>query len=426
MSLKSFAQEDHLKHSSMPMKMKKHSYPMSAMDCSDKEVFDVTMSMCMPLPHGMPMKMVMLTGNAFAVGSTSEGPRGRNQIAGPNMFMLDTGATLADRHYINLDFMGTLERWTFPNNGYPELLQIGEKNKNGHAYLDGQHPHSSPIMGLTLSDTISLNNGKDHLKIFASPRGAATDGPIAFMHRPTGITNPDAPLGHHIGQDVGHISSTVIGTSLALKKTQYQFSIFNGTEPKPTKVDLPVSTPNSAAIRIIQEFSEKYFAMASVAHIKNPEGKGQEESGEMKPSSQWRMSASAYSKHQVNPNWSLYSAIIYGHITDYEHASRLSSVAQEFWFKSEQPSFWSRIEFVERTARHLQIPSVSNQDDAKWVSALTLGYTHRLIAFEDGELSVGTSTTKDFIAGEFEDAYAGDPWAAKVFVQFKGMKMWTF
>src|SRR5262249_45983389 len=161
------------------------------------------------------------------------------------------------------DYMGTFERWTFPDRGYPELLQIGETDENGVPFIDAQHPHSSPIMGLTLSDTIRLETSreKDYLKFFFAPRGESTDGPIAFMHRPSGMANPDAPLGHHVGQDVGHISSTVIGASLKLGETRIEASTFNGTEPEPDKVDLPLGPPNSYAVRLIEEFSPAVAAM---------------------------------------------------------------------------------------------------------------------------------------------------------------------
>ncbi|HAZ14657.1 MAG: hypothetical protein A2X86_06215 [Bdellovibrionales bacterium GWA2_49_15] len=384
-------------------------------ECSEMQVYDAAMSMCMPLPmEGMHMKMLMLTGNAFMVGQAAEGPRGRRQISGPNMLMLDAGSSLGNRHYLNLDFMTTAELWTYPDNGYPEILQIGETNKNGHPYIDAQHPHSSPIMGLTLSDTISLQNGKDHLKLFMAPRGEATEGPIAFMHRPTGIANPDAPLGHHIGQDVAHISSTVIGSSLALGTTQYQLSAFNGTEPKPGEVDLPIGRLNSGALRLIHKFTPQFMAMASAAYVQEPH------------TNLWRLSASAYGEHGLGQNWRLYSTLIYGHITDYDHVSELSSFAQEFWLKGECSRIWSRIEVLQRTAGQLDIPDIVDQDRPRWVEAFTLGYTHALITFTGGEFSLGGSVTKNLVPESFENAYRNDPWSARVFLQIQGMKMWEF
>lgn len=378
------------------------------------------MAMCMPLPmKDMPMRMFMVQGNSFFTQIFQEGPRGRNDFAIPNIFMVDVGTTIGDRHYLNLDFMGTVEKWTFPKQGYPELLQIGEENEDHIPYIDAQHPHSSPIMGLTLSDTISLGQGKDHVKVWFSPRGQATDGPIAFMHRPTGIANPDAPLGHHIGQDLGHISSTVFGASLRLGKTNFEASTFNGTEPQPTEVDLPLGKLNSYAGRVIHQFTPHLYAMASAAYVKNPEPHDPE------LDHIWRYSASLYNDHTFNSGWMIHNAFIWGLINYYDDISALNSFAEEFWLSKKQMNFWGRIEYLERTANQLEIASL-NPDDPKWVAALTLGYTHKLAKWDGFFIGLGGSVTKDFLPGEFQPAYDGEPLTAKVFLQVGGMKMWDF
>src|SRR6202008_2178954 len=94
--------------------------------------------------------------NAFGVFSALQGPRGVDKFAAPNWFMLEAGRKIDARQFINVELMGTAELWTYPWHGYPELLQVGEERSDGSAYIDAQHPHTSPIMGLTLSDTISL------------------------------------------------------------------------------------------------------------------------------------------------------------------------------------------------------------------------------------------------------------------------------
>lgn len=233
-------------------------YPQSLSDCGEMQIWDVGMNMCMPFPREeMPMRMLMLSGSLFGGETSTGGLRGRNAFFSTNMIMLDVGTTLGDRHYLNLDLMTTYEKWTLPSEGYPLLLQIGEEQASGQPFLDAQHPHSSPIMGLTLSDTIRLGEGKEEaLKIFFAPRGETTEGPVAFMHRPTGMINPDAPLGHHIGQDVGHVTSTVIGASLKLGVTRFEASTFHRAEPSPTEVDLPLGSPDSGALRIIHHFTQ--------------------------------------------------------------------------------------------------------------------------------------------------------------------------
>ena len=394
--------------------------PAGPSDCTEMQLWDVTMGMCMPFPmEGMPMKMVMLSGNSFVAAIAQQSPRGRNAIVSPNMFMVDVGTTIGGHHYLNLDFMGTIEKWTFPDGGYPELLQIGESNAQGQPYIDAQHPHSSPIMGLTLSDTIRLSNvGKNSVKLFFAPRGETTDGPVAFMHRVTGLANPDAPLGHHIAQDLGHITSTVLGASLKLGNTRIEASAFNGTEPEPTKVDLPVGPLNSYAFRLVEEFTPKIMAMASIAAIENPEHH------DPTVTSRMRYSASLYTQSDLSSAWKLYNTVIVGHITNYENAN-LSSLGEEFLFKGDRSRVWGRFELAQRTAGQLQILTVQNLNQPSWVAAFTVGYTHALVKFQGSELGLGAAVVSNLIPNDFTSAYGGpNPWTAKLFLQFGGMGMW--
>lgn len=387
-------------------------------ECSDMEVWDVPRQMCLALPMaGMPISMLMLHGYAFGVHIWEQGPRGRDAWAGPSMIMSELGRSVGDRHYINLEFMGDADKWTFPARGYPLFTQIGEQDAQGNPFIDAQHPHSSPVMGLTLSDTIKLDTGeKDFIRPFFAPRGESTDGPIPFMHRPTGMVNPDAPLGHHVGQDVGHISSTVIGASLHLGVMTYEVSTFNGTEPNPEAVDLPIAAPNSVGVRLIREFSPKFTAMASFAYVQTPEPSD--------PTIGYvlRYSVSGYQQYRLSDTWLFQDALIFGAITQMDHVGALYSIGKEFLFSSSGPSFWGRIEALQRSPSELAISSPSN---AEWVGAVTLGYTHTIAQLDEAKLGLGGSATKTFLPGDLIGAYGGDPWSGKVFVQLSGMKMWN-
>lgn len=397
-----------------------HSHSMSPKDCSEMMIWDFETASCQPLAMAeMPMKMWMIHGNAFLVQGFLEGPRGRNQFSVPNMIMGDIGSSLGERHYINLDLMLTFEKWTFPSSGYPELFQIGERDKNDKPYIDAQHPHSSPIMGLTLSDTIRLGTGKDHLKLFFAPRGQTTEGPIAFMHRTTGMINPDVPLGHHIGQDVSHITSTVLGSSLGIGNARFEVSVFNGTEPEPTKVDLPIGKLNSYSGRIIYEFSDNLYAMASAAYVKDPEPH------EPNLSKIYRYSSSLYYQKGFFSEWMFHNTFIFGLVNSYDNFSKLRSFGEEFLIHSmDLPhNFWGRIEFVERGASELQITGPS---DPKWVKAFTAGYTYDFWKMENNKIGIGFSATKNLIPSEFRISYGNNPLAGKIFLQLTGMKMGNF
>jgi hypothetical protein len=395
------------------------SHPMSPPECSEMQIWDFETASCQPFAMpGMPTSMWMIHGNMFAVQNFIEGSRGRSEFAVPNMIMGDVGSSIGEKNYVNLDLMLTFEKWTFPDKGYPELLQIGETDKNDRPFIDAQHPHSSPIMGLTLSDTYSFNN-KDHIKFYFSPRGQTTEGPIAFMHRDTGMVNPDAPLGHHIGQDVSHITSTVVATSLHLGKLTLEASGFNGTEPEPTKVDLPIDKINSHAERIIYEFTDELYAMASAAYAKNPE------SHDSTLEKIYRYSTSVYYQKKFSSGLMLHNTFIFGLVNNYDHFSKLRSFGNEFLLHSmDLPhNVWGRVEVLERGGSQLQI---SKLEDPRWIEAATLGYTYDLWKMESCKIGIGASVTKNFIPSSFETAYGSDPWAGKVFIQATGMKMGFF
>ncbi len=380
-------------------------------DCGAMSVWDTSMGMCMPLPMpGMPMKMLMTHGNLFGTQTWQGGSRGTQAISSTQMIMIDSGSSLGDFHYLNVDLMITAEKWTVPARGYPLLLQIGDRNQYGAPYLDAQHPHSSPIMGITLSDTIWLGGAKDHIKVFFAPRGEATDGPIAFLHRATGIINPDAPLGHHIGQDVSHVSSTVLGFSLKLSKIRFELSAHHESEAPPDQVNLPIGVPDSFSSRFIYEGSNEWATYLSFGHLA---------SGEK------RYSASTYTYLPLTSAWTFHNSLIWGLVTPYDSAPSLHSFSEEFLLRGDRPRIWCRLEVLQRTGGELEIPALIHPN-GQWLTALTLGYTHNLSRWRELDLGLGFSITKNWLPEEFRSTYGGNPWSGKIFLQLGGMGMWGF
>ncbi len=381
------------------------------------EVWDASMGMAMPFPMArMPMAMLMLHGYGFFEAVAEEGQaRGRADFSAPNMFMVDLGTSVGDSQYLNLDLMLTSDLWTVPKNGTPELFQIGEAQADGTPFLDAQHPHSSPIMGLTLSDLIALSpEDKSYLKLFAAPRGESTDGPVAFMHRLTGMVNPDAPLGHHIGQDVGHISGSVLGAALKLGPFHLEGSCFDGTEPAPTQVDLPLRSPDSFGIRGILDLADDCQFMASYADIRDPEPDiAQAE----------RFSVSLYTKSPLSDSWDLYNTLIYGGITNIDQASYLNSILEEFAFKSERMAVFGRIEVLQRTPDQLGVTGLNDPDRGRWIGAVSFGYSHRVASWDGWELRAGGEVTNDITPPEYSGLYEGNPFSYKFFFQLGGAQM---
>jgi hypothetical protein len=262
----------------------------------------------------------------------------------------------------------------------------------------------------TLSDV-------SYFKLFVAPRGEATEGPIAFMHRPTGMINPDVPLGHHVGQDVGHIVSTLAGASLKIFDTRFEMSTYNGTEPQPQNVDLPIGPLNSYDFRIVQNFSPSVFAMASYAYVTNPEVNF--------PSVEMRYSASLFSEMNLFETWTFSNALIYGTAANYDQAATLTSFLEEFLLEKEPNHFWGRVEVVQRTPNELEIATSADGNMGQWVQAYTLGYTRTVSHWDAAQLGLGFSVTNDIVPTDYQAAYNGNPWTGKIFVQLQGSNMWN-
>lgn len=381
--------------------------------CSPDEHYLFGMSMCLPRPGAGRMLMAMA--DLRLVASALQGPRGRSGLASPNWLMVDAGTDLGGHQRLSVDAMLTAERWTFPPRGYPLLGQIGEEDAQGRRYLDAQHPHSSPLMNLTLADTIALGS-KSLLRLSFSPRGETTDGPIAFMHRPTGAVNPDAPLGHHIGQDVGHITSTVVATTLDLGTTVLEASAFHGREPEPSRVDLPLGALDSWAVRAIQHLGPRWTAAASFAWVTRPESQGA-------VPRLFRLSASAYARFAPGPTWRAHVAAIWGGVIHYDGQDFLNSVTLEGLAQHGRDALWTRLEALQRTGSELQIPG--NANTTRWIAAGTLGYTRTLVAAGPVDLGLGASVGAAWLPEPFAGEYGGRvPATARLFLEGRWTQMW--
>ena len=370
--------------------------------CAADERWDTAMGMCMPgsAPSGNETS-VTGHGAVFAVYTAAGGPRGAHQFAAPNWFMLEARRALGARQMLSIEAMATAELWTFPDHGYAELLQAGEERSDGSVYRDAQHPHSSPLMGLRLADEIALGEGRSLVLSFA-PRGASTDGPVAFMHRASARDNPDAPLGHHVGQDVGHISSTVLAAGLALGGFTVEASAFNGDEPQPSKVDLPLGPMNSTALRLSQELAPGHRVSAWLAQVRQAD--------ELYPGTRSATrSGLAILDHWVVGPGAIDHSLVYGSIARHPDGNRLQSILDEGTWALRGRELWWRAELLQRLPVELGIPVGGATDEwqSRWVSALTVGCTQWWRTGATVQAGLGLALTADAVPAAWATAYGG-------------------
>src|SRR5216110_659222 len=150
--------------------------------------------------------LLMLHGFAFAQYDKQSGPRGDEQFGSLNWAM-----AMASRDLLGGRFqartMLSLDPATVTSRGYPLLLQSGESYR-GQPLVDRQHPHDFWMeLAMMYERALSSTMG---VTAYVAPSGEPALGPVAFMHRPSAMDNPVAPLGHH---------------------WKLEGSVFNGREP---------------------------------------------------------------------------------------------------------------------------------------------------------------------------------------------------
>ncbi len=389
-------------------------------ECPPNEHWDDSMNMCMP-GGGDNKAMVMFHYNQFVVLTDGSGPRGRSALTAPNMWMLMIDKKTSDRNSVGMNWMGTTDLWTVPKRGTPELLQTGEANKDGVPFIDAQHPHSSPDMGITFYDILKFGvNGEKKLTFFFAPRGEATAGPEAFMHRETGVINPDAPLSHHL-QDVFHISSTVAGAKLEVGKLSLEASTFSGHEPSPSEVNLDMHQPDSYAYRLNYAANENVSAGASYAkvsaldRVNNPNNQTEDE----------RAYSTWVATNNMIKNGRLFTTTIWGQNDNRSTDVKLNSFLEEFVYELSENNFYGRLEVLQRTPDQLDIQLTDGSKSAEWVKSITLGYEHKIEQRGDLRIYIGAAGTKDFVPVNFKPYYGGDPYSGKLYlrVNFGGSGM---
>ena len=99
--------------------------------------------------------------------------------------------------------------------------------------------------------------------------GPAPIGPPVFMHRPTAIGNPQAPLTHH-NLDATHITPGVVSFGVERSGFGLEAGAFHGQEPDEDRLDLDTAALDSYSVRASWADGPWQFQISG-ADLKTPE-----------------------------------------------------------------------------------------------------------------------------------------------------------
>ena len=324
--------------------------------------------------------MLMLHGAIFPRYTNVSTRRGDDRIDAPNWFMAMFSHPLGDSTQFGSRLMMSLDPLTEGGRGYPLLFQTGEA-WNGEALHDRQHPHDL-FDELSFSLSQKFEHDLSAYVYFGYP-GEPALGPPAFMHRPSAMDDPDAPIGHH-WQDSTHITFGVATLGAQWRNVKLEGSIFTGREPDEDRYDFDRPRFDSYSGRVSWNPTGNLALQVSYGYIKSPE--------ELHPETKiHRTTASAIYNLPLghDTNWS--NTFVWGQNNATEEGKTQSFLIESNYQRGRDTVYF-RWERVQKSGHELVLKPF-DESEIFPVSGYSLGYVRDFSHGKGIDVGLGTQFT---------------------------------
>lgn len=351
--------------------------------------------------------MLMLHGYIDQIYDHQDGPRGddKNFTASMLMFMAqrDLGnGTVGFRSMLSLDP-------TQGANGYPLLYQTGETGDGKNPLIDRQHPHDL-FMELAVTYSHPLNEVSSGFVYFGLP-GEPALGPPAFMHRFSGMDNPEAPITHH-WLDSTHITFGVMTAGYIYKDVKFEVSGFRGREPDESRWNIESPRIDSYSFRESWNFGRDWSGQVSFGHIQSPE--------QLEPDVDTKRTTISltHNRNFSGNNWQTTAAWGQNRNLGPDHDHKLRAVLLESALAMRhQHTFFGRAEYAEKD--ELFEGADPRAGTVYYVSKLSAGYIYDFAQFSYGQLGIGGLGSAYVVPNSLKSVYGERPLSYMIFVRAK-------
>ncbi len=351
--------------------------------------------------------MLMAHGYAFGAYDRQGGPRGNDKVVSSGMLML-MARRPAGPGTFGLRTMTSLDPTMGPR-GYPLLLQTGETANGTDPLVDRQHPHDL-FMELAATYSIPVGEEASAFGYFGLP-GEPALGPSAFMHRFSGVENPEAPLGHH-WLDSTHIAYGVATIGAVLGPWKLDGSTFKGREPDQYRWDMETQKFDSYSGRLSYNPTENWSIQASYGYLVAPE--------QLEPEiNTRRLTASASFNHRFTDNGDYFSQTMFAFGRNMNtngldsNAFLLESALRIY----RRHTVIARAERVDKDELFEAGDPLAGQSFS--VNKVSLGYIYDFVRWKSTQWGVGTVGSLHFLPATLRPVYGSTPGSFQVFVRAK-------
>ncbi|NOT46687.1 MAG: hypothetical protein HOP17_02910 [Acidobacteria bacterium] len=365
--------------------------------------------------------MLMLMGTQFLrytqIGSSRDvsaaGKGGQSRLDAPNMFMAMYSRPLTNKSQLGLRVMASLDPAIERGYGYPLLYQSGELFR-GEPIHDRQHPHDF-ISELAASYSYKTGE-KQSFFLYGAIVGEPSLGPPMYLHRASGMNNPDAPIGHH-WQDASHITWGVVTGGYNFGKAKIEASVFNGTEADENRWAFDRLRLNSFSARLSINPTPQWAFQISHGYLKKPE-RAEPDLDNLR-----RTTASAIYNKQFSDTRNWASTFVWGQ--NYKEGEFTNSFLFESDYTFGKNSIFGRVERVQKDGHELVIPNSDPlHDGVFWVGAYSLGYVRDIVKDKGIDIGLGGMLTANSNPSALTPYYGGTTHGGwQLFVRLRPSKM---
>lgn len=341
-------------------------------------------------------------GEATLIYDDQGGPRGARDTFVLSHFVLDAqrsfgGGTLTLRTLFSLDPL-------IGQRGYPLLFQTGETADGRTRLIDRQHPHDL-IGELAAVYSHPVAPGVSAF-LYGGPAGEPALGPPVYLHRATGLADPETPIDHH-WLDSTHLAFGVVTGGVVAGGWKLEGSGFKGREPDQHRYDIERPALDSWSVRLSWNPAVDWALQVSRGHLHSPE--------QLEPDvDQTRTTASAiYNRPRSNGFWQ--TVLAWGRIDNgpargapaTERAVTSDAYLAESTFAFGRNAVFGRVEHVTKDEL---FPEGSPLDGQPFdVSKASLGYQRTIELPSHLAVDVGGLVSRYAFPRQLDATYGASP-----------------
>ena len=332
---------------------------------------------------------VFYGGSAFLNYTFEVGPEEqRNEFFSTNWFAGGAQWTLGSRGLLLVRGRASLEPYTVPEDGYPQMLQFISAESGG-PLLDSMRPHD--LIGEAAAHAAFRVAGSSFLHLYVAPVGTPALGAVPYAQRLSAEEFAEAPFSYDV-QETFYDSTKVVTAGFGSRWLSLEASVFHDAVTTGRHTEIADGDIDSRSARLTITPTRDFSVQISRGELGNDEREVDS------ASVSWANSRASVSGIYTSRTTRL--------------GEELAAGTLETTFRFARTTFMARAESVDRPAGFLGNP------DIKRTSHFAFGFIYDFLA---GAYRAGVGANIDYHTQthDIEDLYGHKPQAIYVFMRLR-------